>query len=124
MTILIIEDSSFTRRKLASLLRNHGFEVREASNGREGLDRIREQAPDCIFLDLLMPEMDGIAVLQTLSQEGFSIPVFVLSADVQETSRAKCLELGAVAFLEKPPHEETLLKAIHGLGMCQVEGGS
>ena len=119
MNILIIEDSSFTRRKLAKTLEDAGCEVWEASNGSEGLARIHEEAPDCIILDLLMPEMDGLAVLKALQQEGSLVPVLVLSADVQETTRAKCLELGAVDFLEKPPHEEKLLEAVHGLACAK-----
>jgi CheY-like chemotaxis protein len=118
MTILVIEDSAFTRRQLTKTLTAAGCEVWEAVNGKEGLERIKAQTPDCIFLDLLMPELDGIAVLQKLKQDGSSIPVVVLSADIQETTRTKCLELGAVAFLEKPPHNEQLLEIVHGLGVC------
>lgn len=122
MRVLIIEDSSFTRRKLTALLEADGHEVSEASNGREGLSRIQEQTPDCIILDLLMPVMDGLEVLETLQQQDSSVPVLVLSADVQESARTRCLELGATTFLEKPAISECLLEAVHSLGVRQMAG--
>ena len=119
MDILVIEDSVFTRKKVVSILTSHGFHVRQADNGNVGLALIAEREPDCILLDLLMPDVDGMTVLQRLSEQGSTIPVIVLTADIQETTRMRCMELGATAFLQKPPTEETLLEAIHCLQNIQ-----
>ena len=64
--ILIADDSLLQRRTLSSIVTDEGHEVQTAKNGREALDLIPSQSPDCLLLDLLMPEVDGIQVLETL----------------------------------------------------------
>ncbi len=113
--ILLIDDSAFARRVTLQSLKSHGDEVLEASNGIEGVELAEQKNPDCIVLDLLMPEMSGFEVIKALNEKGLSIPVVVLSADVQESTRAECLELGAVAFVNKPPKEAELVEVIHGI---------
>lgn len=112
---LIIEDSVFVRRRVAELLRADDNEVLEAANGYEGLDKAEKLKPDIIILDLLMPEMDGFEVLSALNERGLTIPVIVLSADIQDTTQAECLKLGAVAFIEKPLIENKLLDIVHSI---------
>lgn len=113
--ILIIEDSAFTRRRIAETLSADGNEVLEAANGCEGLEKAEKLKPDCIVLDLLMPEMNGLEVLNALKDRGITIPVIVLSADVQDTTQAECMELGAAVFVEKPLKGDELLDAVHGI---------
>ncbi len=103
--ILVIDDSAFTRQMLAKALKAQGNEVLEAERHK----------PDCIVLDLLMPEISGFEVLKTLNEKGLTIPVVVLSADIQETTRAECLELGAVSFLKKPLPENELVEVVQGV---------
>ena len=71
------------------------MEISEAVNGLEGIKKIRENTPDLIFLDLLMPELDGFEVLERLKKSDLKIPVIVLTADIQETSKKRCFDLGA-----------------------------
>ena len=110
--ILSIEDSAYQRRKIARILLAQGHEVVQATNGREGVEMVASTSPDCILLDLIMPEMGGMEVLQELSGQGSRVPVIVLTADIQETTRAACKELGAAAFVNKPPQENELGGAI------------
>ena len=110
--ILIIEDSSYQRAKICRILETETHEVLQATNGREGLQMILKNTPDCIFLDLIMPEMGGLEVLQNLHDWGSSVPVIVLTADIQETTRQHCLELGATAFVNKPPQEAEFRAAL------------
>ncbi len=112
-SILVIEDSAFTRRKICQVLASMGHEISEADNGRSGLELAQKKRPDVIFLDLLMPEMDGIEVLKQLHERGVQSPVIVLSADVQDTTRQECLSLGASCCLGKPPKNEELVKALN-----------
>lgn len=100
--ILIVEDAWFSRRVLCKVLQGSGHQTLEASNGREGLEMALAHKPECMFLDLLMPEMDGFEVLKTLQEQGSQLPVIVLTADIQETTRQQCFELGAMAVLNKP----------------------
>lgn len=112
--ILIIDDSRLTRRHVARIVRAQGHETMEAGNGRIGLERVETEAPDCILLDILMPEMDGIAFLKEAGARGIDVAVIVMSADAQTPDRTRQLEdLGAVAVVDKPPRGETsLLQAV------------
>ena len=107
--VLIAEDAWMTRRMVSKALQTNGHETLEASNGCECLEMVSTLAPDCIILDLLMPEMDGLEVLAALSQQHPRIPVIVMTADIQETSRQRCLNLGATAVINKPLDSELLL---------------
>lgn len=100
--ILIIDDSSFQRGRISEAIKAEGYDVLEASNGREGLEILTSRAPDCIMMDLTMPQMDGFAVLKALQERKCSIPKIVLTADIQATTRKECLDLGACAFINKP----------------------
>ncbi len=110
--ILIVDDAAFTRRMIRKALVAEGHETLEAANGQEGLDMIASHAPDCILIDLLMPVMDGFAVLEALGNRQSTIPVIVISADIQENVRQRCLDLGAADFINKPPKEEELCKTV------------
>ncbi|MEC4818087.1 MAG: response regulator [Scytonema sp. PMC 1069.18] len=118
--ILIVDDAAFTRRMIRKALVAVGHETLEASHGKEGLDMVKNHNPDCIFIDLLMPIMDGFAVLEALRDRKSKIPVFVISADIQEGVRQRCLELGASGFINKPPKEEELHQTLEkALGKAQ-----
>lgn len=106
--ILVIEDAWLTRRVICKALQAEGYEILEASNGREGLEIVRTQCPECIIVDLLMPELDGLEVLKALQEEELQIPTIVLTADFQETTRRDCLELGAMVVLNKLPNPDQL----------------
>jgi CheY-like chemotaxis protein len=110
--ILVIEDALLTRTMLKKALQSLEHSVLEAGNGLQGLEILEKHQPDCIFVDLLMPEIDGWQFLTTLQQQNNTIPVFVVSADIQKTSRQRCLELGAWDVLNKPPRQDQLKEAI------------
>lgn len=106
--ILVVDDSWLTRRTLAKILASHGHEFFEASNGVEGLAKIPECNPDVILLDLVMPEMDGFEFLNSYQALENRAPVIVLTADIQDTTHARCAELGAAGMLHKPPREQEI----------------
>lgn len=110
--ILVVDDSWFQRKQIAKILKTHGHGMIEAVDGKEAVDKALREKPDCILLDLLMPEMNGIQVLEYLRKEQSDIPVVVLSADIQDTTRAKCFELGVVDFINKPVNEGSLRDAL------------
>jgi len=62
-----------------------------------------------MLLDLLMPEMEGREVLQAMREKGFKIPVIVITADIQSTTRSECMELGALAVIHKMPNSGELI---------------
>ncbi|MBN2419376.1 MAG: response regulator [Deltaproteobacteria bacterium] len=110
--ILIIDDSQFTRLNLSNFLKQNDYEIFEAENGVVGLEAVKKYSPDCILSDLLMPEMDGYGFLESLNKQGIKIPVIVLTADVQATTRKKILQAGAVGIINKPPKYPDLLNLI------------
>ena len=114
-SILIVDDSSFTRNRLRETLIKGGYGVGEARHGGEALARLETDVYACIVTDLLMPEMDGFKLLERLAQRPAPLPTIVLSSDIQKTSREKCRQLGAKAFLNKPPKPDELLSAIESV---------
>ncbi|MBT3384468.1 MAG: response regulator [Prolixibacteraceae bacterium] len=90
-----------------------GHEVIEAGGGALGLEKIGETNPDCIICDLLMPEVSGFMVLEELQKKGNTIPVIILTADIQDSVRETCLSLGARVVLNKPPKDVILGEAIN-----------
>lgn len=110
--VLITDDSLLQRRTLAAIVTDVGHEVDTACNGQEALEKIRTNTPDCLLLDMLMPVMDGVQVLEQLEAQGVKIPIIVLTADVQEWLKDRCLELGVKIFLNKPVKQDQLRKAL------------
>ncbi|ADK81433.1 MULTISPECIES: response regulator [Sediminispirochaeta] len=110
--LLIIDDSFVARMMIRKVLESADHEVLEASDGNEGMILIEEKKPDAVLLDLLMPGESGEAVLLRLRKHFPSLPVIVLSADIQETTRERCIRSGANGFVSKPPHPDTLLPAV------------
>jgi two-component system chemotaxis response regulator CheY len=80
----------------------------EASDGQEALDLIRKEEPNLVFLDLLMPNLGGVGVLKALKEEGKEQNVIIVSADIQETTKRLCLDLGAKDFANKPVEENKM----------------
>ena len=110
--ILITDDSLLQRKTLSAIVQNEGHTVETATNGREALEIIQANPPDCLLLDMLMPEVDGIQVFETLKANDCRLPVIVLTADIQEWMKTRCLELGAAAFLNKPVKQDRLCAAL------------
>ncbi len=109
--VLIIEDSKVTNMYLSLCLKDD-YDIVSANNAREGTEMIAEHIPDCIVSDLLMDEMDGFQLLEYLRQENIKIPTIIMSSDIQEVDRNRCLVLGACAVLNKPVRGEELRKEV------------
>lgn len=110
--VLIVDDSWLTRRMLVKILTTNGHEPIEAVNGIEALAKIPEFKPECILLDLVMPECDGVDFLRSYDAMADKVPVIVLTADIQDTTRKRCLELGAAVVLNKPPREDEIVSQL------------
>ncbi len=112
--ILIVDDEPDIVTFLSAVLTDEGFPVRTARNGREGLGAIRSQQPSLLILDLMMPEISGFEVLDTLREEGLlgAIPIIVLSAKSSHSDILDALHRGADDFIPKPFDLDELLLRI------------
>lgn len=101
--ILIIEDDVFLNELMAKKLLEEGFDVLKAANGEEGLEQARQENPDLILLDLILPGMDGFEILEKLKedQETSPIPVIILSNLGQREDIERGFDLGADDYLIK-----------------------
>jgi DNA-binding response OmpR family regulator len=101
--ILIVEDDRFLRELIARKLKNEGYEVLEAIDGEEGLKRVKEEKPDLILLDLILPGIDGFEVLAKAKEDPTTaqIPVIILSNLGQREEIERGLKLGAIDYLIK-----------------------
>ncbi|MEG2314770.1 MAG: EAL domain-containing protein, partial [Clostridia bacterium] len=111
-TLLIVDDQEINRAILKRIFQAT-CTVLEASNGREAMEQLRAsgQVISAMLLDLLMPEMDGFAVLEAMNKDPYyqTIPVVVVSAAVEEENSLRAIELGAVDFVVKPINERLVL---------------
>jgi two-component system OmpR family response regulator len=110
-TILIIDDDPGLSSLLGEYLGARGFTVAQASDGPSGLTRLRGGGIDLVVLDVMMPGMDGLAVLTEL-RRSHTVPVVMLTARGEETDRIVGLELGADDYLAKPFNPRELLARI------------
>ncbi|HAN45393.1 MAG TPA: response regulator [Cyanobacteria bacterium UBA8156] len=110
--VLIVDDNEMNRDTLARRLRQQGFSSKMAVDGREALSIVRNEKFDLVLLDIMMPEVDGYEVLQTIkTDEGLRhIPVIMISAMEEIESVMKCMEMGAEDYLTKP-FDPVLLQA-------------
>lgn len=113
-TILIVEDDSALRENTAELLELSGYKMLTASNGRIGIEKAKTENPDIIVCDIMMPEVDGYGVLESLSKDPTTmhIPFIFLSAKTEHTEIRKGMDMGADDYLTKPFEEEELISAI------------
>lgn len=112
-SILICDDSNMARKQvLRSLPEEWKTNVQLATNGVEALDILKNSPVTLLFLDLTMPELDGIGVLTSMKEENLDVPTFVISADIQPEMQSKVMALGAKAFLRKPVKQDVLLSTL------------
>lgn len=113
-TIMVVDDDAGIRRMLKVNLEQEGFRIVTANNGREALFVMREEKPDLIILDLMMPEMGGYEFMRAYSQEA-DTPVIMLTAKIEETDKVLGLEFGADDYLTKPFSMRELIARIRAL---------
>lgn len=113
-SVLVVDDEPDVLLATRLLLENAGYSVLEARSGEEALEQVEKAEPDAIFLDLRMPGLDGLAVLEKLGAKGHldRIPVIVLSAHGSPDRVERSVELGAKAYVTKPFRKDDLIRAL------------
>ncbi|HRQ39017.1 MAG TPA: response regulator [Chloroflexota bacterium] len=113
-SVLVVDDEPMARTLLRLMLIRAGFNVTEAEDGFDALDKVRKNRPDVILLDVMMPGMDGFAVCERLrnDMETAALPIIMLSAKTDLGSINRGLRVGATVYLTKPISPEDLTRHV------------
>jgi two-component system, NtrC family, nitrogen regulation response regulator NtrX len=115
--ILVVDDESSIRDTLRMILEYEGYDVLQAANGDDAVRLIEREAPDLVFLDIKMPGMDGLEVLQKVRHLTDTTPIVVISGHVEQggassSEAVQAMKLGARDFIEKPPTQDRILVTV------------
>ncbi|BBH43938.1 twitching motility response regulator PilH [Pseudomonas sp. KU43P] len=113
--ILIVDDSPTEMHKLTAWLEKHQHQVLKASNGADAVALARQEKPDAVLMDIVMPGMNGFQATRQLSKdpETSSIPVLIVTTKDQETDRIWAQRQGARGFVTKPVEEDALIAKLN-----------
>jgi len=122
--ILVVDDEERMVRFIRLNLEHDGFQVVEAFNGKQALERLRDETPDLVLLDVMMPDLDGFEVLRMM-REVSQVPVIMLTARSDEEDRVRGLELGADDYITKPFSPREMVSRVRAvLRRTEAAGGT
>lgn len=101
-SILVVDDDVYIRELVCTVLRNEGFSIDEAADGRDALCRFGEKVPDLCIIDIMMPNMDGFELCRKIRQYHKDIPILMLTAKGELSAKVKGFEQGIDDYLTKP----------------------
>src|ERR1700730_13543249 len=120
--VLVVDDETAIREAIRMTLEYEGYRIDEARSGQEGLDKAAKVDYDAILLDIKMPVLDGIEVLENLKQQKITSPVVMVSGHGDVHTAVECTKRGAFDFLEKPLNRDKLLLTVrNAVRLRQVE---
>jgi FixJ family two-component response regulator len=112
LLVAIVDDEEPVRRALRRLFLAAGVDVETFASGYEFLESIKTQRPDCAVVDLRLPGLTGLDVLERLREAGFRLPTVIVSGHDQAGIAERVMAAGASAYLRKPLDEESLLQTV------------
>jgi DNA-binding NtrC family response regulator len=116
--VTICDDSSFARKQLVRAFpENWDIDLTFATNGEEGLEAVRQNKAEEMFLDLTLPGIGGYEVLEVISAEKLDSLVIVVSADIQPEAHARVMKMGAIEFLKKPSDASQIQEILNKFGL-------
>ncbi|HQW50957.1 MAG TPA: response regulator [Tepidiformaceae bacterium] len=114
-TILVVDDAAFMRMRMSKILTEAGYEVVQAENGLEAVEKYKAQKPDAVLMDITMPEMDGLTALKEIRQHDPAARVAMVTALGQQQIVLEAVKSGAKDFLVKPCEGDRVLAAVSKL---------
>ena len=121
LKILLADDEKELSRAIATILKYSNYEVDIVFNGKEAIDKVKENIYDLIILDVMMPVMDGIQALKEMRKDNIKTPIMLLTAKAQIDDKVEGLDSGANDYLTKPFDKKELLARIRALTREQEE---
>lgn len=121
--VLVVDDNKITTKLLNRYLSTAGYDVREAYDGVECLEKVAEEPPDAVVLDVMMPRLDGYETVKQLKadEKTRSIPVVIVTALNDVANQVKAIEAGADDFLSKPIEDRLLIAKVRLLTSLNIE---
>jgi len=115
--ILIIEDSALNRKILEDALSQKGYQVLLADDGRQGMDKLRDESPDLVLMDVVMPNMNGLEATRHIRAAARSqaVPIVIMTSKNTPQDMLQAFEVGADEFLDKPINLEELYETVDRL---------
>lgn len=110
--ILLVDDAAFMRMRCAKLLTENGYEVGEAENGQEAIQKYQTYRPDLVLMDITMPVMDGITATREIKSLDGNAKVVMVSALGQQTMVIEAIKAGAKDFVVKPFEPDKILSTV------------
>ena len=112
--VLVVDDSASIRRMVAMTLRGAGYQVEEASDGQDALDRVASYRPDAVLTDQNMPRLDGLSFIRAFRArpESRGVPVIFLSTETEGAIKDQARAAGAIGWMTKPFDQQKLLSVM------------
>ena len=124
LRVAVVDDDASVRKALARLLSASSFDTMTYGSVREFLGSLKAGKPDCLVLDLHMPELTGFELQRHLLQDNIKIPTIIITAHNEPGLRERCQSAGAAAFLLKPLDRSTLIGAINAATRHPIDTGA
>ena len=121
--VFVVDDNKITVKLLKRTLESNGYDVQEAYDGIDCLEKVAQRPPDAIVLDVMMPRLDGYGTVQRIkaSEETAGIPVVIVTALNDVANQLKAIEMGADDFLSKPVENKLLIAKVKMLSAISIE---
>lgn len=111
--VFVVDDSTITRLFIIDAIKDiENLEITQLMNGEQLLVKLEEFVPDLVILDSVMPVMDGLTALEKIREKNIQVPIIICTADIQSTTRARAISLGATDFINKPIQKPLIFEAV------------
>lgn len=110
--VLIVEDTPENMYALQRVFKHEGFEIIEASNGLEAIEKSEAEIPDLILMDMRLPGLSGYEAAERIHQSAPAIPIVAITADALPGDRERCLDLGCAAYFSKPIRYREIINTV------------
>ncbi|NLO19646.1 MAG: response regulator [Ignavibacteria bacterium] len=112
--ICVVEDNAPIRKLYSTLLKKHGFQTEDFPDGKQAIDWLKNNNPDCVLVDILLPDMNGTEILQFVrkKENGDSIPVIAATGFAHSNDRQKFIDIGFDSYIPKPINTATFASDI------------